>query len=210
MEIDITQTTTYNNKTYKYLAPVLKYFGKGFTIQKAKVHILAIGLSDDMMPDLNGHYLFILLNRMYQPRQVDTFLRWVHLNFPENYVRSYDYQNNPSTKATMLVLKIPQQFTKAYNNLLQGKYSYMYNEDEISNLFPKGSHIRKVLIKHPSALHPFREKVRRYFDVENFSVPTSKIEEFELPLIREEETFNYTRKSSDKLFIYGDSNRSSR
>lgn len=211
--MQIEQGKLYENRTWLYLYPVLKNYGKELTDFLSSFFKVAIGIDDGNIKDLEGRFIFILVdtkietihesaNTTYR-QHFSKFLDWVKEQ--SFYERDYLYNNTEGKEQHMIVLKIPEQFYITFDYFIKGEYSKMYKPEEIKTFFGpvtiknkdsqdiinnKLHKVRGILNKSVEFLNPFVTEVNKRFatKVESFYF---KDAELDFPPFLDEEIFNY-------------------
>jgi hypothetical protein len=190
----------YKNKTFKYLYPLLKYYGQELKIKLNLLSKLAMGIGDTNKT-LDYKHLYILVDSSPQFRTyLSEFLEFVRDQ--SYYVEDYVY----STNQHMIVFTLPTKAEYVIQTFLAGKYSDMYSTKEIDYMFehiPNMDNkeiiikrnkelveIKKVLKKDTSILPEFLKRINMDFGVEADSTKF-KNAELDYPPNLEEEIFNY-------------------
>lgn len=212
--MQIQEGKLYDNRTWKYLYPSLKIYGRELMSYLGQFIKLGVGIKDYNV-NTKDPCLFILLDTTialdkqsdidaYRDRFIK-FLSWIKYQY--FYVTDYVYEGLDNREQHMVVLKIPQKYDQTYKSFLEGKYSKMYDKSEIGEYFKDVSlphnktaeakrnkdlsMTRKILTKDRSFVPVFAKYVNTRFGTDN---PISDFEEAELdfPPDMSEETFNYT------------------
>ena len=118
------------------------------------------------------------------------FLDWIQ--YQEYYVTDYVFDDITAGKKHMVVVKIPEEYRQAYVHFLNGSYSKMYTDYELTRFFMKDKYdALSVLKKKTEYLEEvFVNEVNERFNTE---VSSHEIEGTELdfkPNYREE-IFNF-------------------
>jgi hypothetical protein len=203
MELKVNQL--YKNKTYSYLYPVLKGYGNTFINKFNPVFKLAVGVHDTLLDGSTvskSSNLYVLTDTKINETKFQEFKEWVTCQ--DYCIADYcpDSEINKSRKY-MFVIKIPPEYEKAYGEFLKGNYSKMYNENALNLLFQsKDSKEYKVLTKDPKVIPLFIKKLEEEFGTQ---VSQEEIEdaEYDLPLVRREEIFNY-KETEDKTVYFSE------
>lgn len=154
------------NKTSTYLLPILTLYGKEMLEMFAQLYILILKIGIYDVQYLNVKQpafpcFFILLENKKQLRQVLKKLR-----FSEYYIDDYIYSHITNTQEHVLVLKVHEKFTKAYEAFIQGKFSEMYSAEEIALLNiqkDKTNKLYRVLTKDRTLLPEFQTALNAEF-----------------------------------------------
>lgn len=186
----------YKNKTRKYLMPCLKGYGEHYANFISSVFKLAVGIYDTSIKDtpINSDRCIFMLTDM-NPGST------AYLNFLD-YIKKHmsyvtDYCFEPSIEDVtkrMFILRIPVQYEKAYEMFIQGKYGNMFTEKEIDDLFnaKRSKNEIAILKRDASAITNLQDSIKRehgqFIKDSDF---IGDILEYETPLDKFEETFNY-------------------
>lgn len=209
--MEIKKNTLIKNKTYNYLLPCLKYYGKEDFNKFKSFLILGAGINDMNIYVKNNNCIFLLYN--LSPGLPYAEQKAYYLSFAEFLdtirTKSYyvnDYLFNCSThNAHMVVIKIPDEHEDSFQEFIAGNYSKMYSKECIYKYFEDFTipnnleaetrinnnldKIRKILMKHSSVKEEFVDAVNSRFDT------NIKVNEFngelDYPIKLEEEIFNY-------------------
>lgn len=180
----------YENRTYKYLFPIVKHYGEELTNYLRYFIKLGVGLGDDNRK-LPAGCFFILIdtnpkiqNQKQYFEKLDRFLTWI--KYQDYYVDDYIYCMKDDCSSHMVVLDMPSKYNTAYIKFIIGRYSQMYTEQEINKLFPIDNSstnnkliseyndrirfVRNVLLKKDES--DFLKKVNKDFgtDLKKFSI----------------------------------------
>ena len=193
MEIKLNQY--YINKTWKYLRPCLKDYGEMFVVKYARVYKLAVGLHDTL---LDGHpieherAIFILLDRKYNVRAFDNFIRWIRNQ--DYHLLDYPFDDILDGRQHMVVLRIPERYDHAYDLFLKGHYSKMYVREEIKRFYDdrysNEREILDILLRRPNAKRTFRQKLYNSLKVTVTDRDLLEME-YDFPPEKQKEIFNY-------------------
>lgn len=192
----------YVNKTWRFLLPCLRGHGDVFIRKFNPVFKLAVGIHDTLLDNSrksDGRSIYILCDKLVNKIAFDEFLNW--LKYQGYYIADYcpDSEILKSRKH-VIVLKIPEVFSDAYDHFLQGNYSLMYLEQDLKLLFSNPARQKEydILSRNSKIIEEFTKKVNDEFgttvESEHF-----KNAELELPLKKIEEIFNY--KENDTIFF---------
>lgn len=186
----------YYNRTVKYLAPALSYYGPTLKTKLNLVFKLAFGINDSLLAGshLEGQKnIYILVDKLVRPDLFQNFMDWV--KHQEYYVTDYAYDiiMEPHSRKHMIVIAFPLELEDAYSKFLLGKYSLMYTKKEIEAYFgdENKATARYVLNKTRNAKEDFKKLVKDTFgttlEEQDFLVGSW---EYDLPPNKEEEFFN--------------------
>jgi hypothetical protein len=183
--------TLYQNRTLKYLVPSLNYYGPTLKTKLNLVFKLAFGVFDNLLE--GSHFegqknIFILVDKLVRPNLFENFLQWI--KHQEYYVTDYTVGENTNNRQHMFVLAFPQPLEDAYDKFLIGKYSKMYQKEEIQQFFEKKEGIKDILCRREAAKMPFIELVYNTFG-ERLTPSNLRKEvfEYDLPPDKREEIF---------------------
>ena len=180
------------NRTFKYLSPPLGYYGSKFISKIKSLKLIAFGIGDYHLDNkfiTDRESIFILYDAAYFPRQTADIISWFYNQdfFVENTYYA-DYMN--TLRYLIIDLPIPNVLPK----FLQGKYSEMYTQQEISTYFTRNSslHALKVITKNESAIQEHLDKVNEIFKT-NIQSDEIDFDTFECDFKPqpEDEIFNY-------------------
>lgn len=202
----------YENRTWKYIYPSLKYYGEELTTYLSSFFKLAVGVGDkNYESEVADNCIYILFDtnvalekdnkaiHLYKQR-FSRFLDW--LKEKHYYVQDYPYE---AGKKHMIVLKLPHAHHGSFVSFINGKYSEMYSKVDINKYFEflksksvklqEAQHtrvrrLRQILTKDVSYVKEFVGIVNKRFNTE---VGTEHFSEAELDFKPElqEEIFNY-------------------
>jgi hypothetical protein len=132
----------YENRTYKYLFPSLKFYGKDLTTYLSSFFKLGIGVNDVNFDTKEAsNCIFILFdttasastgdkNNIVYKERFSKFIEW--LQDKHYYIKDYPYEVGSKH---MIVLELPTNHHSAYLSFINGKYSEMYTDKEINKYF---------------------------------------------------------------------------
>lgn len=189
----------FNNRTYLYLSPVLLKHGDYFKQRVlADTHRIAYGILDTallgspLIESNNKRPIFLLLSTLIKPTRLDSFLNFIRTE--HYYITDYIFDTfNTYPSQRMVVLDIPKEYYKTYDEFKLGNYSSMFTEEQIKDLFESrqvDKDVIKVLTKDPNYKKTFTQIVEKRFGVE---VSTNQIKELDFP---------YTLDKSAEIFGY--------
>jgi len=190
--IEIKIGEVYQNKTLRYLVPALNYYGPTLKVKLNLVFKLAFGVFDTLLQGshLEGQRnIFILIDKAVRPELYENFMAWVQ--HQEYYVTNYSMDELEKGRRQMLVLAFPPKLGDAYDKFLEGKYSKMYQKQEILIFFENKPLATDVFYRNAIAKQAFINKVKDTFGTvitpESFK---REIFEYDLPPDKYEEIFN--------------------
>lgn len=206
--MDIQIGKQYVNKTWRFLAPCLRGHGTTFVNKFNSLYKLAVGIHDTFLDGSsisNGRNIYVLIDKGYKPREYEKFLDYIRY---QDYFKG-EYCAEPDlipARKYMVVLEVPKIFYNAYDKFLQGKYSEMYTTDELNILFSSVlkkrnlSPSEKIKRRDYGILTKTLEESFEYYikvlnkefntTVKATDIVASEVE-WELPLKKQEEIFNY-------------------
>lgn len=215
----ITPNTLYENKTWKYLVPCLKFYPQELRQKLDCFFKLGIGIKDYAV-HFETPCLYILisskmmgttfLENIQYRSNFEEFLQWIKCQ--TYYIKDYIYDNTNENEQHMIVVKIPLIHYSTYNYFLNSEYSKMYSHQQIATYFAdiniqnknieykinkKISINRMVLQKHSDYLAEFVKSVNEKFNT-FISVNDFTNAELDFPINLEEETFNYKQNEQQK------------
>lgn len=176
------------NKTLRYLTPCLKEYGLIFEQMYRSVFKIALGIGDMIIIDQDKKYeqhLFMLIDTRLYPKQFISFLDWIREQV--FYEDDYVYGNIKISPCHMIIVKIPEKYMESYDKFNQGKYSEMYPDANIDELFKKFPDSIKVLKKDRNYRIEFVATLNKLY---NTSLRPSEYKgELELPPTKKGEFF---------------------
>lgn len=201
--MDIKIGKNFINKTWRFLTPSLRGYDDVFINKFNSVYKLAIGIHDTLLDGSEIAYdrnIYIMLDKSYRNKLYQEFIDYI--KFQDYYITDYNPSSNLNSRKHMIVIKIPKRFSNAYDMFIESKYSKMYTKNEIDTLFshPTKTDDKKILLKYPEAYDSFVKKVNKEFNC-NFTTSNLNADEYELPLKKEEEIFNYRKVDSETFLI---------
>lgn len=182
----------FDNRSKKYLYPVLKYYGRDFIINFARLTKIAIGIQDKIVEICNlqevfeGNLLFIIFN--CKESFFPSFLSWFKLQ--SCYVYDYSFDNLLFGQYHMIVIQFPEKYSLSYDKFVTGNYSQMFSEKDIDNFYGDND-IKSVLRKDNDYKKIFKQKVQEDFMCPTLYIPDYLCEELDLPIAKNQEIFNY-------------------
>tara|TARA_R110000851_G_scaffold247492_1_gene400002 strand:- start:49 stop:678 length:630 start_codon:yes stop_codon:yes gene_type:complete len=192
----------YVNKTWKYLIPTLQGYGDDLVTKLNLVFKLAVGIHDSYLDGAGiteGKNLYLLVDKSYEPENYEKFMGYIREQkyFKGEYCPEKDVV---TSKKHTIIIEIPERFFKAYDKFLQSKYSEMYTKAELTLIFKnKSTPTYDVLSKTgQETFNKYKKFVDKEFKVES-DLETLKSGEWDLPLKKVEEIFNF--KKGDSIFF---------
>lgn len=192
----------YVNKTWRFLMPCLRGHGDEFVRKFNPLYKLGVGIFDSFAQGqlwTKGRNIYIMVDKLYQPKQFDEFIEWIRTQkyYKNDYCPDADVL---SSRKHMIVIEVPELFFDAYDHFLQSSYSTMYLENEVKLLFsnPERQAEAKILTRDSSILDDYVKKVNERFHTSS-SKSDFEMSEYEFPLEKKEEIFNYS--GTDTIFF---------
>lgn len=181
------------NKTKKYLSPCLNAFGKDFEIRFDSVWKVAMGIGDILTINSEeaqfDKHIFILIDTNQNLNTSNNFRDWL-LEQEDIYANDYAFDHIRNGNLHMLVIKIPEQYSEAFNKFKVGEYSKMYTIEEARQLFRNKPSLLKVVIKDHSYKIEFSKQLKELYDVNILPETIDDTFEYDLPPYLAEEFFN--------------------
>ena len=191
---------SYVNKTLRFLAPSLEAHGNDFIEKFNPLWKLAYGIHDSYLDGSDitqGNNIYVMVDTLHNSVDYLIFKQWIE---EQPYYKG-GYMPDEETRKYVFIIEIPKVFHNAYEDFLKGRYSYMYSEKNIERLFSGLMQINDAAVltkKDDEYLRRFKVFVDKQFntdiDIEDF-----RAGEWELPLVKTEEIFNYVK--SDTVFF---------
>lgn len=204
----------YENRTWRYLYPSLKIYGKELMTYLSQFLKLGVGIGDSNI-DTKEPCIFILIDtnmafkteaelEAYKSRFAN-FLNWLRYQF--YYVTDYVYDGlETGGEKHMIVLRLSYKYDLSYLAFIKGKYSEMYVQSEVYDYFKavsipgnkqaeikvnkKLEDTRSVLFKESKYISTFAKIVNERFGTDNPDSDFSNAE-LDFPPELSEEVFNY-------------------
>lgn len=179
----------YQNKTCKYITPLLSSLGVDFVMKYNTVFKLAIGIGDFLYTEdqkIESH-LFILLKSTIAPLHFRHFLAWIK---EQDYYRDdYVFDNIQKSDMHMVVIKMPELVTnEALTQWTAGNYSKMYPITFVDRFFKDFPNVQKVLIKDHNYKIEFVKEVNEKYETD--VTPEEFTGELDFKPTESEEYFN--------------------
>ena len=188
----------FENRTSRFLLPGIIFgHGKIFKLKISDIYILAAGLDDRIVYD-NKKYdflserkpIFILIDKFINRRKVEDFLYW--LKYQPFYLGEYPV--DMIGRAYMIIIDTPEALHSSYDNFIVGKYSEMYNLEQLNEIFKDiEDETYLILTRDVSKLLPdFVKKLEETFNT-TLKYTDFITSEMDLPykLSEKDEIFNY-------------------
>lgn len=209
----------FKNKTWKYLYPVLKFYGKDLDDYLTSFIKIAIGIGD-INTNFDNDNIFILfdlelknnmqINLKKYREKFQLFLNYIKIQ--HYYTADYPYKYDKFSTGHMVVLKVPFKHREAFFSFIKGKYSSMYILEDVNRFFQKRvfqnkekeksvnkfiKSSRDVLLKDSSRKKYFIKKVNQDFDTNIKEDMFNDDFELDYPPKLSEEIFGYIPKKGD-------------
>jgi len=177
----------FENKTKKYLAPILKCYEDSLSKYFFSIKKVAYGVNDIIAKKCNreiNNCIFILIkyNKVFPE-----FLK--HIRTMDYYCYDYPFDAILKGKYHMVVIFFPVKYINSYEQFLKGYYSKMYNVKDIVKYFKKEDTI-KILTKDMCYKDIFKKYIQTEFGYNDY-IPDSHCNELDLPISQRQEIFNY-------------------
>lgn len=206
MDLNRKNNEIYQNKTWRFLCPCLLKYGDKFKEKFNLISKIAVGIYDHNIKTYNlpiGKAIFLLVDTTENNKYYKDFLDYI--NTKPYFIGLYNYNNGlyyiNQSRCSIIILKVPDNYDKAYDKFLEGKYSNMYTEEDLHNIFfikKEKQREYNILCRSIKALNNFTKQVNKEF---NTKATTSSLikNEYELPLKLDEEIFNCITK--ERIFF---------
>lgn len=188
--------TIYVNKTKQYLVPVLTEHGPTFDRKISNLFKLALGLGDFALIEMGmimDDSIYILVDTKFARVKFKETLQWVRSQ--KYFQHDYPFDDVHTGHLHMIVVEIPEKYKPSLKEFHRGKYSKMYEYDDIVKLFSEKKDEFKVLTREPEMLITFVNKVNEMFKTNMSSEGFEG--ELEFTLKDKEEYFNAELYSND-------------
>ncbi len=191
--MDIKIGELYENRTQRYLLPILLTYGESFQVKLNSIFNLAFGIHDTFLDGTEYEkqkLIYILCDKAFQKVKFDNFLNYVKHH--EYFVMDYAFDDLEHGRKHMIVVKFPEDFYPAYDKFIEGKYSEMYNDAEIRFYIKPTSPIIQVLKRTNLMKSVFTKKLNKLYgtDITEKDVIEGEME-YDFPYNKSEEIFNY-------------------
>lgn len=181
------------NKTWKYLVPMLKYYGKEFEQKINSIYKVGFGIGDMILINNGINYeqhIFILIDTKKASNFFKEFIKWIRRQ--EMYEDDYVYDNILHGRFHMVIIELPKEYYKSNILFRKSQFSKMYTKEDVQQFF-KNEDIKGVLIKEGNYIIKHTNKINEIFET---NVKPEDIEgEWDFPIQREEEIFDNHLKS---------------
>ena len=198
----------YINKTWRFLVPTLKFYKGDFVKKFSALFKLAVGIHDTLLDGSEiseNNNLYVLVDKKYNEEAFYDFLDYCEGK--TYFIDKYAYEDNVvNSRKYMIVLKIPSKFSHAYACFLRGEYSQMYLDEDLQQLYfnalknpekYKSQFINYQILSKTGniALEKFTSTIKEEFNVD-VSTDDFYETEWELPLVKKEEIFNFKENTT--------------
>lgn len=209
----------FKNKTLAYLSPILNSFGPEFIneFSSVKQGILAMSIQDYLFNDAKGidsteSVLFIVFDRYgafndkkghyfnmdLGNKNLKKFLEFFRKH--PAYMHDYVFDSVKRGGQHCVAIYLGERWSKAYNAFTQSRFSEMYTKEELIKCgqFPEVNNVRnsiyEVLTKNEKYLEFFKKKLIATYNLKtDFDFGNTPFQEYELPVVMEDESFNYRK-----------------
>jgi len=179
-----------NNKTLRFLVPVLVYYGKSLIYYINNLNRVAFGIKHKNIDKYDENRILILFHIRYKTKLLQEFLNWIKSK--SFYLNDYPFGNINTSVFHMVVIKFPEKFDNAYNRFLKGEYSKMYSPQELVNYF-KNNPNKRILEKVKGAEFLIVDEINKEFGKNTISISDilNNLDnwEFSLPPFDKNESF---------------------
>lgn len=127
----------YQNRTLRYLLPLLKYYGNDFVDRVNTLKIKFCGIGDYAINDKVGENMYIVVEIINQ-KYFNNFMQFISQKdfFVEDYI--FSLRKN----LHCFVIKFP--FPEIVETFLSGKYSEMLSKDDIDRYYQRIYKVRGI------------------------------------------------------------------
>lgn len=188
--LKIESNSCFENKTKKYLTPLLKCYSDKIKDFYFKLQKCAFAIDDVIAVKCGIRFnncLFILVKIDNNINVFNSFLN--NLKKEDFYQYDYCYENILLWKYHIIVVKIPNEYEQSYNYFKEGKYSKMFEKQDIKKFFVNKETIN-VLMKNKEYKKDFKKKIQKEFNYNDY-IPDDICEEFDIPYSKKQEILNY-------------------
>lgn len=205
MEIEIGKQ--FINNTWRFLAPCLQGHGSEFQERFNRLFKIATCLHDTLVDGSTmseGRTIYVMFDKKFNPYYFQSFMEYVRKQ--SYYKGEYCPESEVlDARKQVVILEVPEIHYNTYDNFLKGNYSKMYTLEQVDMYFSSSYKTIEHSIlsrKGEKGFEYFKTKLKTTFYSKDCSVfkPEDYYNlEWELPLIKSEEIFNY--KSSDTIYF---------
>lgn len=204
----------FQNKTARYVLPILNSFPNSFKInyQKVKTGLVCTAIGDVCYDYAKGksveHCLFMVydINGLYsisENKYVDAHKCRQNLMSYIRFLKKEPYYLDDYVIQVgmyhCIVIKLPDTYKPTIQRFITSKYSTMYTNQQLSALLIKEKNdkgqfnaVFGVLTKHPDYIKIFQEKLNEHF---NTNIVIEDDRELDLPINLNEEVLNNNKRT---------------
>ena len=115
------------------------------------------------------------------------------LKYQGQVVADYPYDNAEGSRKHMFVLLVPNRYHSAYDRFIEGKYSEMYTDEQMSILFNDKNHTPALSVfnKTKEAKNKFTDNIHVSFGIPYADIEIMPEAELDFPIQKIKEIFNY-------------------
>lgn len=188
----VTRAETIRNKTYEYLTPILRTYKDNILVKLNELFVIAYGIGDYFDKDNDTPSFYILIDMKFNKDKFVKFIEYVEQ--AEYYIKHYNHNRD----SMVVVIKIPNEYEKAYFKFKKSKYSEMYNPEQIELFFnnKKREKTYEKLTKSNKGILHYQETLYNVFDVNMSPEDVQEHPEYDLPIEIDiqKEIFNHRKK----------------
>ena len=128
----------YQNKTYRYLVPLMSSLGADFVNKYNSIYKHAIGIGDILYDDQDDlrkveQQMFLLIKTNVATKYFMEFLEWIK---EQDYYRDdYIFDDIQKSDLHMIVIKMPVIIGNGFEEFKRGMYSKMYPASYLDRFF---------------------------------------------------------------------------
>lgn len=191
------------NNTWRYLAPCLVGHGREFTQKFNRLFKIAVCIHDTLVDGsiiTEGRTLFVMFDKKYQPYYYQAFMEFLR---KQDYYRGEYCPESEifQSRKQVVVIEVPEKHFNSYDYFLKGEYSKMYEKEDVDLYFSssyKQVEYQVLTRTGEKGFNSFMTKVSSvFYSKEQSSIINPedfKDSEWELPLEKEQEIFNYKKE----------------
>ena len=135
-----------DNRTYKLLAPALKYYGREFEQKVNNTFKFGFAIGDAALEAIgkvyNNHIFILVQTGTKFFKELKQFLEnQSYLSF------DYPFDNILTGDKHVFVVDFPEELRQSFELFIEGHYSKMYTEEQINKYFSENLRAKKIFFK---------------------------------------------------------------
>lgn len=193
--VEIKKGKIFENRTKKYLVPLLKEYGSKFVSRINTNQVLAFGICDHEITDIIEDKIYIYFDKngfssyddyINKEKGQLTFKRFLEFVEQEEYFDKYYHLNDDHC---VVVINLPHAVMDLF---LNGAYSKIYDNDDKKKFLKQN--VKNIVNKEDSYFQLFEKIIQEDFNT-TIEIDKTVLKEFDYPPILTQEIFHYDRNS---------------